>query len=159
RPAPGARERAGSALRRASGEPGHPCGDGDADRWPLRRRRVDDREHRPDRPRLRADRRAAARVGRPDRTRRRLTSDTHSEMATGDATGQTRLRVRAAVDGSVRPNVSTGVSVLDHLVSLLAEYGAFELSLEVEPGSAAAEIAAAGRALGEALWDPVRAVG
>jgi imidazoleglycerol-phosphate dehydratase len=80
-------------------------------------------------------------------------------MATGDPTGQTRLRVRAAVDGSVRPNISTGVSVLDHLVSLLAEYGVFELSLEVEPGSASAEIAAAGRALGEALWDPVRAVG
>jgi imidazoleglycerol-phosphate dehydratase len=80
-------------------------------------------------------------------------------MTTGDAKGQTRLRVRAAVDGSGRPSVATGVSVLDHLVSLLAEYGSFDLSLEVEPGSAAAEIAAAGHALGEALWDPLRGAG
>ena len=51
----------GEALRRAAGEPGHPRGHGDADRRPLRRGRVDDRQHRADRPGLRADRRAAAR--------------------------------------------------------------------------------------------------
>jgi imidazoleglycerol-phosphate dehydratase len=80
-------------------------------------------------------------------------------MATGEGNGQARLRVRAAVGGTARPSVATGVSVLDHLLSLLAEYASFELSLEVEPGSAAAEIAAAGRALGEALWDPLRGEG
>jgi imidazoleglycerol-phosphate dehydratase len=69
------------------------------------------------------------------------------------------LRVRAAVHGSGRPSVATGVSVLDHLLTLLAEYASFDLSLEVEPGSASAEVAAAGRALGEALWDPLRARG
>ena len=80
-------------------------------------------------------------------------------MTTGERSGQARLRVRAAVDGSGRPSVATGVSVLDHLLSLLAEYAAFDLSLEVEPGSASAEVVAAGRALGEALWDPLRVVG
>ena len=76
-----------------------------------------------------------------------------------DKQSEQGLRVRAAVDGSGRPSVATGVSVLDHLLSLLAEYAAFDLSLEVEPGSASAEVAAAGRALGEALWEPLRAAG
>jgi len=71
--------------------------------------------------------------------------------------GRAGLRVRAAVGGAGRPRVATGVSVLDHLLSLLARYAAFDLSLEVEPGSASEEVAAAGRALGEALWDPIRA--
>ena len=64
RPAPRRRERPGEALRRADGEPGHPRRHGDADREPLRRGHVHDREHRPDRPRLRADRRAPARARR-----------------------------------------------------------------------------------------------
>jgi imidazoleglycerol-phosphate dehydratase len=80
-------------------------------------------------------------------------------MATGNREVKAGLRVRAAVDGSGRPSVATGVSVLDHLVSLLAEYASFDLSLEVEPGSASAEVAAAGRALGEALWEPLRKPG
>ena len=80
-------------------------------------------------------------------------------MAAGEREARVGLRVRAAVGGSGRPSVATGVSVLDHLLSLLAEYAAFDLSLEVEPGSASAEVAAAGRALGEALWDPLRAPG
>src|SRR5439155_8846570 len=77
----------------------------------------------------------------------------------GDVSQRARLRVRAAVDGTGPTSVATGVSVLDHLLSLLAEYAAFELSLEVEPGSASAEVAAAGRALGEALWEPLRREG
>src|ERR1044071_7311834 len=80
-------------------------------------------------------------------------------MAMGERDAKAGLRVRACVDGSGRPSVATGVSVLDHLLSLLAEYASFDLSLEVEPGSASAEIAAAGRALGEALWEPLRAQG
>jgi len=67
--------------------------------------------------------------------------------------------VRAAVGATGRPRVATGVSVLDHLLSLLARSAAFDLSLEVEPGAASEEVAAAGRALGEALWDPLREEG
>src|SRR3954449_4836874 len=44
-PAPGNRQRPGQALRPTDGEPRHPGGNGDADRQPLRRRDVPDREH------------------------------------------------------------------------------------------------------------------
>jgi len=70
-----------------------------------------------------------------------------------------RLRVRAAVSGRPRSTISTGLPVLDHLVSLMAEYAALDLSLEVEPGAAADEVAAAGRALGEALAPELRGPG
>jgi imidazoleglycerol-phosphate dehydratase len=70
-----------------------------------------------------------------------------------------RLRVRAAVSGTTEANVVTGLPLLDHLIELLAEYGAFEIALEVEPGVAADEVAAAGRALGEALGEPLRRTG
>ncbi len=73
RSAPRRRDRPGEALRRADGQPRHPCGHGDADREPLRGRHVDDRQRRADRPRLRADRRASARARRAHRARRRLT--------------------------------------------------------------------------------------
>jgi len=59
--------------------------------------------------------------------------------------------VRAAVSGRPQSSISTGLPVLDHLISLLAEYASLDLSLEVQPGAAADEVAAAGRALGEAL--------
>ncbi len=59
--------------------------------------------------------------------------------------------VRVVVGGSGRATVSTGLSVLDHLLGLLALYARFDLTLENAPGSADAEVAAAGRALGEAL--------
>ena len=75
------------------------------------------------------------------------------------ATGQGRTSVRVTIAGHGTTNVGTGVSVLDHLLALLAEYASFDLALEVEPGSAEAEIAAAGRALGEALAEPLKADG
>ena len=75
------------------------------------------------------------------------------------ATGQGRTSVRVTIAGRGTTNVGTGVSVLDHLVSLLAVYASFDLALEVEPGSPEAEIAAAGRALGESLAEPLRADG
>ena len=56
-------------------------------------------------------------------------------------------------------NVETGVPVLDHVLTLLARYARFGLVLVVEPGSADAEVAAAGRALGEALAEPLRSGG
>jgi len=53
--------------------------------------------------------------------------------------------------GSGGSNVATGVAVLDHLLSELAETGGFELNLEIAPGEPEAEVEAAGRELGEAL--------
>ncbi len=67
------------------------------------------------------------------------------------------MRVRVA--GTGETNVATGLPVLDHLLSLLAAHGSFDLALEVEPGGAEEEIAAAARGLGEALAEPLRVPG
>lgn len=50
-----------------------------------------------------------------------------------------------------RSNVTTGVAVLDHLLTELARTGGFELQLEIAPGAPEAEVGAAGTALGEAF--------
>jgi imidazoleglycerol-phosphate dehydratase len=71
----------------------------------------------------------------------------------GQAGHQGRVRARVIVDGSGAAAVATGVSVLDHLLGLLAERADFDLHLEVAPGGAADEIAEAGLGLGEALGD------
>ncbi len=68
-----------------------------------------------------------------------------------------RTGVRVALAADPRANVSTGVSVLDHLIELLARTALLDVSLEVAPDAAEAEVAAAGRALGEALAEPIRA--
>src|SRR5439155_10756633 len=78
-------------------------------------------------------------------------------MAAGAPEARTQVRVKVVGRGDA--NVATGVSVLDHLLQLLAEYAAFDLALEVAPGDADAEVRAAGRALGEALAAPLRADG
>ncbi len=52
---------------------------------------------------------------------------------------------------------ATGLSVLDGLVAALARTAGVQLALEVAPGTADQEVAAAGRALGEALAAPLRA--
>lgn len=70
-----------------------------------------------------------------------------------------RTGVRLDVGGSGRVNISTGVSVLDHLLGLLAARAGFDLALEAAPGSAEAELAAAGRAIGDALARPLRSGG
>ena len=75
---------------------------------------------------------------------------------TGQADEAGRLHARVDVAGSGRANVATGVSVLDHLLDLLAEYASFDLALEIAPGEAEAEIASAGRALGHALESSFR---
>src|SRR5436305_7485916 len=67
------------------------------------------------------------------------------------ATGQGRTSVRVNVAGSGQANIETGVSVLDHLLTVFASYASFDVSLEVEPGSPDAEIIAAARALGDSL--------
>ena len=63
-------------------------------------------------------------------------------------------RVRVSLDGAGESNVSSGLPVLDHLLGLLARYGSLDLELQVAPERAEAEIAAAGKALGEALREP-----
>jgi imidazoleglycerol-phosphate dehydratase len=70
-------------------------------------------------------------------------------------TGQGRTSIRLNVRGSGDANVDTGVSVLDHLLSLLALYASFDVSLAVEPTTAEAEILAAARAFGDALAEPI----
>jgi len=70
-----------------------------------------------------------------------------------------QLRARAAIAERGRANVATGLPLLDHLLTLLAEYASLDLLLEVEPGAAGAEVAAAGRALGEALSEPLHGKG
>jgi len=70
-----------------------------------------------------------------------------------------RVRVRADVAGTGRANVVTGLPVLDHLLTLLAEHASFDLELELAPGEAEAEVGAAGRALGQALAAPLQAEG
>src|SRR3954447_10152234 len=78
---------------------------------------------------------------------------------TGQADEAGRLHARVDVAGSGQASAATGVSVLDHLLELLAEYASFDLALEVAPGEAEAEIAAAGRALGQALEGALRSEG
>ena len=65
------------------------------------------------------------------------------------------VRVRVLVDGAGESNVSSGLPVLDHLLGLLARYGSLDLELQVAPERAEAEIASAGKALGEALRIPL----
>src|SRR5947209_20199862 len=73
-----------------------------------------------------------------------------------------RRGARVTVNGSGTTNVATGLPVLDHLLTLLAEHASFDLALEVAPGGADEEIGDAGRALGQALaeaLDPARSRG
>src|ERR671937_1206625 len=66
---------------------------------------------------------------------------------------------RVVLGGEGRARVATGVSVFDHLLTLLARHAGFDLTLEVAPGDPDEEVAAAGRALGEALAEPLQADG
>jgi imidazoleglycerol-phosphate dehydratase len=77
----------------------------------------------------------------------------------GRADDAGRMHARVNVAGRGEANVATGVPVLDHLLGLLAEYASFDLTLEVAPGDAEAEVAAAGRALGTALSDALEREG
>ena len=62
---------------------------------------------------------------------------------------QTGVRVALADEGAA--NVTTGVTVLDHLVGELAAGGRLAISLEVAPERADQAVSAAGRALGGAI--------
>jgi len=76
-----------------------------------------------------------------------------------DRTRDTRTQVRVTVEGRGGANVATGVSVLDHLLGVLARYASFDVALEVAPGDAEQEVHAAGRAFGKALAAPLRSDG
>jgi imidazoleglycerol-phosphate dehydratase len=67
------------------------------------------------------------------------------------------VRLELADEGSA--NISTGLPVLDHLVAALAGHARLRVTLEVAPGAADAEVAAAGKAFGEALGDLLRTDG
>ena len=71
------------------------------------------------------------------------------------ASGRSGIRIELHGNGSC--NVETGLPVLDSLVERLAEYARFDIALEVEPGGADVEVAEAGRAIGAALSEPLRA--
>ncbi len=86
RSAPRRRHRSRASLRRADVEPRHPRRHGDAARGALRGGHVDDRERPRDRPRLRADRRAAARTRRAHRARRELGREAAGFRAAGTDT-------------------------------------------------------------------------
>ena len=60
---------------------------------------------------------------------------------------------RVSLAGEGAANVTTGIPVLDHLVSELAGAGRFKLSLEVAPGGADEAVDAAARAFGAALGE------
>jgi imidazoleglycerol-phosphate dehydratase len=70
-----------------------------------------------------------------------------------------RSGIRVELRGSGAASVETGLPVVDRLLERLAEYAQFDLALEVEPDAAEAEVTEAGRALGRALAEPLRAVG
>jgi len=76
---------------------------------------------------------------------------------TGYAGEEGRLQARVDVNGSGSATVETGIPVLDHLLRLLAEHASFDIALEVAPEEPDAEVAAAGRALGQALSDSLHA--
>jgi imidazoleglycerol phosphate dehydratase HisB len=70
------------------------------------------------------------------------------------AEAEAGVHVELAREGSA--NVAIGLPVLDHLVGELAETARLRIQLEVAPGSADEEVAAAGRALGGALAGALR---
>src|SRR5712691_11067661 len=78
---------------------------------------------------------------------------------TGQADEAGKLHARVDVAGTGEASVNTGVPVLDHVLELFAEYASFDLELEIAPGEAEAEVAAAGRALGQALSNALQAKG
>lgn len=70
-----------------------------------------------------------------------------------------RARVRVVFPGAGIASVTTGISVLDHLLALLARHAGVDLSLEIAPDAALEEAAAGGRMLGEALAEALAAEG
>jgi imidazoleglycerol-phosphate dehydratase len=70
------------------------------------------------------------------------------------APGRSGIRVELRGRGSA--TIETGLPVLDRLLERLVGYARFDVTLEVEPGTAEAEVSEAGSALGRALAGPLR---
>jgi imidazoleglycerol-phosphate dehydratase len=69
-------------------------------------------------------------------------------------TTETRVRVRLALEGGGRYDVSTGIRFLDHMLELVARHGAFDLTLHAEGDLDVDQhhtVEDAGIALGEAV--------
>ncbi len=69
------------------------------------------------------------------------------------------VSARLSRSGRGSVNVTTGLPVLDHLLTLLARSGGFDLALELPPGDAEEEVVEAGTALGEVVAPLLRADG
>jgi imidazoleglycerol-phosphate dehydratase len=69
----------------------------------------------------------------------------------------TGARVALAAEGTA--NVTTGLPVLDHLVTELARSGRFRLTLEVAPGGPDHAVGEAGRAFGSAIAERLASAG
>jgi imidazoleglycerol-phosphate dehydratase len=67
------------------------------------------------------------------------------------------LLARVTTGGTGETSLETGVSVLDHLLALLARYASFDLTLQLAPVAPGEQVKAVGRALGETLHDLLRA--
>lgn len=74
--------------------------------------------------------------------------------ASDEAAGRSGIRVELRGSGSA--TIDTGLPVLDRLLEQLVRVARFDVTLEVEPGGAEAEVSEAGSAFGRALAGPVR---
>jgi imidazoleglycerol-phosphate dehydratase len=74
--------------------------------------------------------------------------------ASDQAAGRSGIRVELRGSGSA--TIDTGLPVLDRLLERLVQVAGFDVTLEVEPGGAEAEVSEAGSAFGRALAGPVR---
>ncbi len=79
-------------------------------------------------------------------------------MAAANQSGEARARVRVE-RGSGVATVSTGLPVLDHLLTLFARYAALDVWLDVMPGASSDEIVRVGCLLGESLREPLAGEG
>jgi imidazoleglycerol-phosphate dehydratase len=67
-----------------------------------------------------------------------------------------RSGIRVELRGSGSATIDTGLPVLDRLLERLVQVAQFDVTLEVEPGGAEAEVSEAGSAFGRALAGPLR---
>jgi imidazoleglycerol-phosphate dehydratase len=80
-------------------------------------------------------------------------------MSEAELEEEGHLLARLTPRGSGRATAATGIPLLDHLLGILARYASFDLTIEIAPGGAEAQVAAAGRALGETLHEALRSEG
>jgi imidazoleglycerol-phosphate dehydratase len=67
-----------------------------------------------------------------------------------------RSGIRVEIRGTGSATIDTGLPVFDRLLERLVLLARFDVTLEVEPGGAEAEVSEAGSALGRALAAPLR---